>query len=103
MIKLILNNSGHFLNLIGGILIAISVSAHPYGAHVPHNGKILPIAVIKSTSFFWTGLSLMIAGFFISIAYSIGNYIYKNKTNKAENNRDSNSNTKIQSPECFIR
>ncbi len=76
MIKLILSNLGFVFNFVGCILIALSVGKHPHDAHTTYLDKKIPMAVITSTSFFWWGLSLMIAGFIISIAYSVINYIY---------------------------
>ncbi len=77
MFKLILSNVGFVFNFAGCILIAYSVGKHPYDAHTTDdNGVKIPMAVITSTSFFWWGLRLMIAGFIISIAYSVINYIY---------------------------
>lgn len=71
-----LGNIGLILNLIGSLLIAFSIHAHPSGAHVMHEGKKWPIACVSSVILFWIGVFTMIVGFACTLLWSYARTYY---------------------------
>ena len=65
-----LENLGLILNLVGSLMIAFSVRAHPYDAHVMHHGKKWRMACVSSALLFWSGVGTVIAGFAFALVYS---------------------------------
>lgn len=67
MITWLIIKSGLIFNLIGSIMIALSVRKNPEGAFQEHKNKDIYLASIRYPRLFWYGIAILIIGFMLSI------------------------------------
>lgn len=67
---MIMNYIGIFINLVGSLLLAFSVSKNPSGAFQMIGKKKIPLAVIYGNRFRW-GICFLIVGFVLQFVSAI--------------------------------